>query len=65
MPVLYFEIFGSSVVIFISYKLLLYNMLPLDELAYPSFLCESYSDPCSGSTLRSIDGAWSRVIKAR
>jgi hypothetical protein len=45
IPVLYCEIFGDVVVILLSHNLLFCNALTLSRLAYPSFLCESYSDP--------------------
>ena len=45
IPMLYCEIFGDVIAIPLARNLLFCSVLPLSKLAYPSFLCESYSDP--------------------
>src|SRR5258705_153100 len=42
---LYCEIFGDVVTRLLARNLLFCSTLPLSKLAYPRFLCKSYSDP--------------------
>ena len=57
---LYCEIFCDVVAILLARNLLFCSTLPLSKLAYPSFLCESYSDPSQRS--RGTSSCWKPSI---